>query len=233
MRDNDDEGSEAHSHLPLMPTPSEQKALAFVAIVILLGGAVRVLRAGSSTLPTPLEQQALARQALAADNASQNARQGKNPKRGRKSRTSRDTVPNVVGGVASVPPSFARPDRPFDRAPYGSALVRPGFSGATPRIDTDVRGLRAVTPSAPSAAARKPLPSSPVDLDFATAREMETLPRIGPALANRIVANRDSLGPFGSLAALKRVKGMGPASLDRLAPLVTFGGRPAWRASPP
>ena len=233
MRDNDDEGREAHPHLPLMPTPSEQKALAFVAIVILLGGAVRVLRAGSSALPTPLEQQALARQALAADNASQNARQGKSPKRGRKSRTARDTLPNVVGGVASVPPSFARPDRPFDRAPYGSAFVRPGFSGATPRIDTDVRGLRAGTPSAPSRAAGKPLPTSPVDLDLATAREMETLPRIGPALANRIVANRDSLGPFGSLAGLKRVKGMGPASLDRLAPLVTFGGRAASRASPP
>ncbi len=66
-----------------------------------------------------------------------------------------------------------------------------------------------------------------IDLDHATATEIEALPRVGPATARRIVANRDSLGPFGSLAGLRRVKGMGPASLARLAPFITFGGRPA------
>jgi hypothetical protein len=50
-----------------MPTPSEQKALAFMAAVVLLGGAVRVVRAGSTPAPNPLEQQALARQATAAE----------------------------------------------------------------------------------------------------------------------------------------------------------------------
>ena len=66
-----------------------------------------------------------------------------------------------------------------------------------------------------------------------SAQEIEALPRIGPTLARRIVANRDSLGAFGSLDKLRRVKGMGPAALDRLAPLVTFGGRTARRAAPP
>ena len=208
-----------------MPTPAEQKALAFVAIVILLGGAVRVLRAGSSAPPTTLEQQALARQASASDSA----KQGKSAKRGKTPRPSTDTTARVVAGVASVPPSFARPDRPFDHSPYGSGSVRPGFPGPSPRIDTDTNGSRPTTPTKPAASHRKALPGKPVDLDLATAPEIEMLPRIGPALARRIVANRDSLGPFGSLAALKRVKGMGPASLDRLAPLVTFGGRAASR----
>jgi DNA uptake protein ComE-like DNA-binding protein len=208
-----------------MPTPAEQKALAFVAIVILLGGAVRVLRAGSSAPATTLEQQALARQASASDSA----KQGKSAKRGKTPRPSTDTTARVVAGVASVPPSFARPDRPFDHSPYGSGSVRPGFSGPRPRIDTDANGSRPTTPTKPAASHRKALPDKPVDLDLATAQEIEMLPRIGPALARRIVANRDSLGPFGSLAALKRVKGMGPASLDRLAPLVTFGGRAASR----
>ena len=216
-----------------MPTPSEQKALAFVAIVILLGGAVRVLRAGSSAPPTPLEQQAIARQAFAADSASRRAKQNKSAKRGRASRSTRDTTATVVGGVASVPPSFARPDRPFDHTPYGSGSIRPGFSGPRPRIDTDANGLKPAIASLPAPSPRKALPGTPVDLDAATVQEIEKLPRIGPALAQRIVTNRDSLGAFGSLASLKRVKGIGPASLERLAPLVTFGGRPGSRGLPP
>ena len=216
-----------------MPTPSEQKALAFVAIVVLLGGAVRVLRAGSSIAPTAPELQALTRQAFAADSASQRVRQGKAGKRGKTSRASRDTMPIVVGGVASVPRSFARPDRPFDRTPYGAGSVRAGFPGPSPRIDSDARGAPPPAAVAQPPGNRKPLPGAPVDLDVATAAEIETLPRIGPALAFRIVTNRDSLGPFGSLAGLRRVKGMGPASLDRLAPLVTFGGRAAPRGASP
>ena len=232
MHGNDDGASLARHILLSMPTPSEQKALAFIAIVILLGGAVRVLRAGSSTPPTPLEQQALARQATAADSATRGAKRGKTSRRGKSVRASRDTMPVIVAGVASVPPTFARPDRPFDHTPYGFN-ARPGFSPATPRIDTDLNGRRpAAAPPAPRGAG-KPLPGAPVDMDLASAQEIEALPRIGPTLARRIVANRDSLGAFGSLDKLRRVKGMGPAALDRLAPLVTFGGRTASRAAPP
>ena len=209
-----------------MPTPSEQKALAFVAIVILLGGAVRVLRAGTSVPPTSLEQQALARQATAADSANLSARRGKTSRRGKSARARRDTMPVVVGGVTSVPPSYARPDRPFDHTPYGFG-ARPGFSPASPRIDTYVNGMRPTAAAAATARSRKQMPAAPVDMDIASAQEIEALPRIGPALARRIVANRDSFGAFGSLDKLRRVKGMGPASLDRLAPLLTFSGRAA------
>ena len=215
-----------------MPTPSEQKALAFIAIVILLGGAVRVLRAGSSAPPTPLEQQALARQATAADSATRGAKRGKSSRRGKSARAARDTMPIIVGGVASVPPPFARPDRPYDHTPYGFS-ARPGFSPPTPRIDTDVNGMRPAASTAPIGGGRKPLPGAPVDMDMASAQEIEALPRIGATLARRIVANRDSLGAFGSLDKLRRVKGMGQASVDRLAPLVTFSGRAAPRAAPP
>jgi Helix-hairpin-helix motif len=42
-------------------------------------------------------------------------------------------------------------------------------------------------------------------------------------LATRIVSNRDSLGAFGSLNALCwRVRGVGPATAERLRPMVTF-----------
>ena len=101
MHENDDGGLPGGRILRPMPTPSEQKALAFVAIVILLGGAVRVLRAGSSAPPTSLEQQALARQATAADSAKLGERHRKTSRRGKSARSPRDTMPVVVGGVAS------------------------------------------------------------------------------------------------------------------------------------
>jgi len=61
-----------------------------------------------------------------------------------------------------------------------------------------------------------------IDLDVATAEQIETLRYIGPALAKRIVADRDSLGPFGSLDGFQRVKGVGPKLAAKLDSTVTF-----------
>lgn len=61
-----------------------------------------------------------------------------------------------------------------------------------------------------------------IDLDVASAAEIETLRGIGPALAQRIVADRDSLGPFGSLGELQRVKGVGPRLAAKVESGVTF-----------
>lgn len=65
-----------------------------------------------------------------------------------------------------------------------------------------------------------------VDLDRASAAAIESLPRIGPALAARIVANRDSFGPFGSLEGLQRVRGIGAAMARALGDRVVFSGVP-------
>ncbi len=69
-----------------------------------------------------------------------------------------------------------------------------------------------------------PMPSVPqiIDIDVASAAEIETLRGVGPALAKRIVANRDSLGPFGSIDELSRVKGIGKRLAARIQPQVTF-----------
>ena len=73
-----------------------------------------------------------------------------------------------------------------------------------------------------------------VDLDIATSEQIETLRGIGPSLAKRIVADRDSLGPFGSLAELQRVKGVGPKLAARIDSSVTFSllPRPSTTESP-
>jgi competence protein ComEA len=59
-------------------------------------------------------------------------------------------------------------------------------------------------------------------MDVATAAELDQLPGIGPALAQRIVADREAHGPFGSIEGLERVKGVGPALAARVGPYVTF-----------
>src|SRR4051812_27011229 len=113
-----------------MPTPSEQKALAFIAMVVLLGGAVRVLRAGSAPIPSTSEQQQIAHQAHAVDSAATAQSSRTKAKTTRRKSKATDTLPHVVAGVSSVPSTFARPDQPFAKSPYG-------FPPPSPRIDVD------------------------------------------------------------------------------------------------
>ena len=63
-----------------------------------------------------------------------------------------------------------------------------------------------------------------IDVDRATAEELESLPHIGPALAKRILSDREAHGSFGSLSELMRVKGIGPKLKQRIASRVTFSG---------
>ena len=87
----------------------------------------------------------------------------------------------------------------------------------------DSKAIRKRQSKTPQPAA--PSDSQPMEINTATAAQIEALPGIGPALAKRIVAHRDSAGPLADLAALCDVRGVGPALAERLRPLVTFGGR--------
>ena len=71
-------------------------------------------------------------------------------------------------------------------------------------------------------ATRPLLPGERIDLDTASARQIERLPRVGPQLARRIVDEREAHGPFGSLEGLKRVSGIGPATLRGFERTTTF-----------
>ena len=61
-----------------------------------------------------------------------------------------------------------------------------------------------------------------VGLNTATAAQLEALPRIGPALAARIVAYRTAHGPFRTVDELGEVGGIGPKTLEGLRDLVTL-----------
>jgi competence protein ComEA len=60
-----------------------------------------------------------------------------------------------------------------------------------------------------------------VDLNSATAGELDSLPGIGPVLAQRIVDHRTRNGPFRTVDQLDDVPGIGPAIAAELAELIT------------
>jgi len=68
----------------------------------------------------------------------------------------------------------------------------------------------------------RPITKEPkiVHINQATAAQLTSLPGIGPAIAERIVADRRERGPFRSVNDLGRVKGIGPKKLSKLRPYV-------------
>ncbi|MDH7487236.1 MAG: ComEA family DNA-binding protein [Anaerolineae bacterium] len=60
-------------------------------------------------------------------------------------------------------------------------------------------------------------PAGKVNINTATAEELDTLPGIGPAMAQRIIEGR----PYSSIEDIRRVKGIGQATFEKLKDLIT------------
>src|SRR5438045_3484262 len=101
---------------------------------------------------------------------------------------------------------------PSPNTPPGDVQLQ---SPTTPRSG----GLRETARRA-AQLARPLLPGERIDLDHADVSEITRLPRVGPALAQRIVAWRTEHGPFGTLNRLDSVPGVGVKLLDAIRPFV-------------
>jgi competence protein ComEA len=137
-------------------------------------------------------------------------------------------VVHVAGAVASAGvyelPAGAR---------TGDAV---GLAGG-PAADADVDALNLAAPlrdgervyvptvgevvPPPVAVPGSTVAAGPVDLNRAGAAELDALPGIGPATAQAIVDHRAANGPFASVDDLEQVRGIGPAKLATIRPLVT------------
>jgi competence protein ComEA len=122
-------------------------------------------------------------------------------------------------------------------ARVNDALSRAG--GATPRADLSQVNLaakvedgrqvlvprRVTTPAAavpptPSGTTAPGQPAVPVNLNTATLEQLDTLPGVGPATAQKILDYREQHGGFGSVDELGEVPGIGDVRLAALRDLV-------------
>jgi competence protein ComEA len=173
---------------------------AAAAVAVLLVLLIRHLGGGSSSAPVVTPVRASARPAAA-----------------------KQFVVDVAGAVR-------RPGlyRLRSGARIDDAIVAAG--GATAKAQLDAVNLAApvadgeqvVVPGRGSGAAAAPLstagssPSAPLDLNTATAEQLDALPGIGPVTAQKILDYRQAHGPFHSVAELEGVPGIGPGRLAQL-----------------
>lgn len=77
-----------------------------------------------------------------------------------------------------------------------------------------------VAPAAPQQAqqAQAQAERQPIDVNTATAEDLQKIPGIGEALASRIVEFRQEHGPFQKIDDLLNVRGIGATSLEKLRP---------------
>jgi competence protein ComEA len=77
-------------------------------------------------------------------------------------------------------------------------------------------------------------PPKPGDIDFplnintATAYELQALPNIGPVLAQRIADYRDKYGPFKETAEIMNIEGIGEKKYEDLLGLISIGDELPW-----
>jgi DNA uptake protein ComE-like DNA-binding protein len=67
-------------------------------------------------------------------------------------------------------------------------------------------------------------PKARLDVDVATAAQLDSLPGVTPLMARRIVADRMVRGPFMSKDGLRRVPGVGPGLIQEIDSLIRFSG---------
>lgn len=120
-------------------------------------------------------------------------------------------------GLVRLPPGSRVAD-----ALAAAGGVRPGASTAGLNLARVVKdGEQVVVGGVAATAAADAATPGLVNLNTATADDLDALPGVGPVLAERIVAWRDAHGPFATVEQLREVSGIGERKFASLRDLVT------------
>jgi len=139
----------------------------------------------------------------------------------------------LVRNMPSPPPAIQFYDAPA--APVAATNMppivqvqpqpNPVVTAPPPKVQLPQSLISPPGKQAPQAAQQDPparveQPAAPVNINTASAVEMESLPGIGPVIAQRIVEYRQQYGPFTAVEQLAEVKGVGPKKLEKIKMLI-------------
>jgi len=133
----------------------------------------------------------------------------------------------VLGGLGAigVARGLLHPERPTIAEQPKLETIIPSELPESVRVETRPLQALRVDPD-PSAPEPESAPASGIqkliNVNTASAAELELLPRIGPVMAQRIIEDRRANGPYESESDLDRVSGIGPKTLEKLSPLIRF-----------
>ncbi len=202
-------------------------ALALLAAVALAAGAVALLTGGGDAAqvriiaPEPTAAAEPAAQGIAPDTRVQVSGAVMSP--GVYAMNDGDRVMDAIAAAGGVDPGADLSRINLALRVQDEAHYHVPFVGETP------------PPSPAGASSTSPVVGRPesssianslIDLNTATAQELESLPGIGPITAGKIVAHREVSGPFAAVDDVQDVPGIGPKTLESIRSLVTVSGGP-------
>ena len=113
--------------------------------------------------------------------------------------------------AAGGPASDADLDRINLAAPLGDGM----------QVHFPRKGEPAAAPGAPASGAAPA--GAPIDINTATLEQLDSLPGIGPVIAQRIIDYRAASGPFASVEQIKEVKGIGDTLFEKIKDHIMVG----------
>lgn len=204
---------------PMTLTTDEQRALAFIAALLLVSAAVRI-----AALPDPVGPPdgagldldahiAATEKAVAAEERRRRPlADGERLDPNRAPASELERIPGVGPALAGRIARSRTEDGPF----RGLSDLR-RVSGVGERTAERLAPYLDLGPPVRAGGGGR---DEVVDVNRADADGLARLPGVGPVLAARIIAHRDAAGPFLAVDSLLAVPGIGPATLERLRPLV-------------
>jgi len=218
-------------------TPAHLRSLALMLVVVVAAGVTLTLRARSESVPVTLSSQVTteARASSQGSSGPPDAGSGSRPPVAQPSASSTTTLMqvHVTGEVrrpgvvrlavgARVHEAIAAAGGATTKADLGTLnLAAVLTDGSQVVVARQGAGGSSLQPGQPGQVSAPGSGSPKLNLNSATAEQLEQLPGVGPVTAASIVAWRDQHGRFTRVDELQEVDGIGPKTFARLEPHVT------------